>query len=265
MARLLLVHWRPAEAAAGVRMLRAAGHSVRIFDRKGGAGLGELRRRPPEALLIDLSRLPSHGREVAEWFRATRATRTLPLVFLGGTEEKVERARRQFPGAEFADWRRVRGAVRPPLRRPRRDPPPPRPRDGGMPGYSGTRLPRKIGLRPGEPAILIDAPAGIEEKLAPLPAGTTLRRGARGRAPVVLLFVRNRAALERRFAAAERATAPGGRLWLVWPKKAGALAADLSQPAVRAFGLERAWVDYKVCAVDVDWSGLAFARRPRRS
>jgi len=47
----------------------------------------------------------------------------------------------------------------------------------------------------------------------------------------------------------------------VWPKKASPLAADLSQSDVRRLGLAAGLVDYKVCAVDADWSGLKFARR----
>ena len=54
-----------------------------------------------------------------------------------------------------------------------------------------------------------------------------------------------------------------GALWIVWPKKASGIAADLDQSAVRAFGLARGLVDYKIAAIDETWSGLCFARRKR--
>jgi hypothetical protein len=60
---------------------------------------------------------------------------------------------------------------------------------------------------------------------------------------------------------ATKALAEGGAIWLVWPKKTSPLAGDLGEPVVRAFGLARAFVDYKICAIDADWSGLCFARR----
>jgi hypothetical protein len=60
-------------------------------------------------------------------------------------------------------------------------------------------------------------------------------------------------------------------VWIIHPKQAGRIKVDFNQNDVRALGLARRWVDFKVCAVDADWSGLAFARRktgealPRRS
>jgi hypothetical protein len=53
----------------------------------------------------------------------------------------------------------------------------------------------------------------------------------------------------------------GRTLWIVWPKKASALAGDLGEARVREMGLAAGLVDYKVCAVDETWSGLAFASR----
>jgi hypothetical protein len=65
--------------------------------------------------------------------------------------------------------------------------------------------------------------------------------------------------------AASRKLAAGGRLWLIWPKKASGIQSDLSQTVVRKFGLEREFVDYKISAIDETWSGLCFARREIRN
>jgi hypothetical protein len=73
--------------------------------------------------------------------------------------------------------------------------------------------------------------------------------------------VRSQADLAKRFPAAARALAGGGKLWLIWPKKTSSLAADLGEAQIRAFGLARKFVDYKICAVDENWSGLLFGRR----
>ena len=52
-----------------------------------------------------------------------------------------------------------------------------------------------------------------------------------------------------------------GRLWICWPKQASGVQSDLTQAGVRAFAMDRGWVDFKIAAVDATWSGLAFARR----
>jgi len=70
-----------------------------------------------------------------------------------------------------------------------------------------------------------------------------------------------RAELERRFPGAARSLGEGGRLWLLWPKRTSGMQSDLGEAAVRAFGLDRGFVDYKIAAIDERWSGLCFARR----
>ena len=52
--------------------------------------------------------------------------------------------------------------------------------------------------------------------------------------------------------------AMGQGLWIAWPKKASALASDISETEVRAAGLANGLVDYKVCAINETWSGLKF-------
>ncbi|MCA9752453.1 MAG: DUF3052 domain-containing protein [Gemmatimonadetes bacterium] len=133
-----------------------------------------------------------------------------------------------------------------------------------MAGYSGTPLPRKLGLKEGSRVVLLDAPAGFS--LGELPAGVKPRTRAGVRtADVAVLFLRRRADLARRFDAAARTVDEGGRLWLAWPKKTSSLAGDLGQADVRQHGMDAGWVDFKVAAIDADWSGLAFARREAKA
>ena len=135
---------------------------------------------------------------------------------------------------------------------------------GVFAGYSGTPLPKKLGIRAGEKVALLGAPAGFENTLGALPDGVRIGRAAGRRPERILLFTTSRTDLQRRFPAASRALAEGGGLWIVWPKKASAMASDLGEKEVRAFGLAAGFVDYKVCAVDETWSGLLFARRRER-
>jgi hypothetical protein len=120
---------------------------------------------------------------------------------------------------------------------------------------------KKLDIRAGSTVALVAAPDAFERLLTGLPEGVRLMRDGRAVARTVLLFAHSRAELQRRFPAAARRVEEGGGLWVVWPKKTSALAADLGEAGVRAFGLDAGWVDYKVCAVDETWSGLLFARR----
>jgi len=128
-------------------------------------------------------------------------------------------------------------------------------------GYSGTPLPRKLGIREGSRVAVVSAPAGFTRVLGPLPTGVELRTGARGRCDVVLFFVTRRAELARRFPSFVRALEPDGGLWVAWPKKTSGVATDLAFDAVQTVGLDAGLVDNKVCAIDTTWSGLRFVRR----
>lgn len=129
-------------------------------------------------------------------------------------------------------------------------------------GYSGTPLDKKLGIASGCVLALRGDPAGLRTIESCLPDGVE-RLGARSRAEfdVGVCAVRERAVLAREFAALAARTKTAGMLWIAWPKKTSTLAGDLDENVVRAIGLEHGLVDVKVCAIDVDWSGLKFVRR----
>jgi hypothetical protein len=128
-------------------------------------------------------------------------------------------------------------------------------------GYSGTPLPKKLGIREGSRVAVVSAPDGFARVLGPLPNGVDLRTDARGRCDVVVFFVTRRAELARRFPSFVRALEIDGGLWVSWPKKTSGVATDLAFDAVQEIGLDAGLVDNKVCAIDGTWSGLRFVRR----
>jgi hypothetical protein len=133
-------------------------------------------------------------------------------------------------------------------------------------GYSGTPLPKKLGIKVGSVVALVGAPEGfLERTLGPLPEGAAVRKGTRSPFNVGLLFARSRADLGRRFPAAAKAMGDPGALWIAWPKKASGVVTDLDESFVRDIGLAAGLVDYKVAAIDAVWSGLCFARRKARA
>jgi hypothetical protein len=130
-----------------------------------------------------------------------------------------------------------------------------------MAGYSGTPLPKKLGIKEGHRLALLGAPEGFERTLGELPDGVATRTSARGSLDVVVFFTTSRTALERRFAALARAIFPDGGLWIAWPKRASGLQTNLTEDVVREIALERGLVDNKVCAIDETWSGLRLVYR----
>ena len=127
-------------------------------------------------------------------------------------------------------------------------------------GYSGTPLPRKLGVGAGTRVLLDSAPAGFA--LAPLPEDVTVHRRA-GRDPydVIVVFCPDLATLVRRWPALHARTTTPGALWVAWPKRAAKLPTDLDENIVRDYGLDHGRVDVKVCAIDAIWSGLKFVIR----
>jgi hypothetical protein len=128
-------------------------------------------------------------------------------------------------------------------------------------GYSGTPLPKKLGIKPGAVCAFVDAPADFAATLGALPADVEIRASVRGPLDVVVLFTKSRAALAKRFAGVAKHLAPAGGLWIAWPKKASGVSTDLTEDVIRPIGLAAGLVDNKVCAIDATWSGLRFVIR----
>lgn len=260
MHRVHLIHWNAAEAEERADRLRTAGYQV-VYERLDPAGLRAMREDPPSAVVIDLNRLPSQGRDMAVAIRKYKATRHVPLVFLDGDPEKVARIKELLPDAVYTTWSQIGSSLEHAIAQPPAEPVVP---GSTMAGYAGAPLPKKLGIKANSVVVLVGAPEGFEETLGELPDGVALLGEASSHSDVTLWFTRSRSDLERDI---ERmsAFAEGGGLWIVWPKKSSEMASDLSQAVVREVGLAAGLVDFKVCAIDQTWSGLRFTRRKDKS
>jgi hypothetical protein len=130
-----------------------------------------------------------------------------------------------------------------------------------MAGYSGTPLPKKLGIKEGAFVVIDGAPTEFESLLDPLPDGVTFTEANGGRADVVILFVERLADLNDRFPAHAQRLERGARLWVTWPKKSSGRPTDVTFEPVQRAGLDFGLVDTKVCAIDETWTGLCFMRR----
>lgn len=131
-------------------------------------------------------------------------------------------------------------------------------------GYSGTPLPKKLGLKDGGTLVLLNAPSGIEAAFTPLPAGACIATKQSAKCDLLVLFCADTAALKKSLPAVSKKLPADGSLWISWPKKSSRLFVDLTEAVIREVVLPTGLVDVKVCAVNADWSGLKLMVRKER-
>jgi hypothetical protein len=130
-----------------------------------------------------------------------------------------------------------------------------------MPGYSGTPLPKKLGIKPGFRVHFVDAPPDVLAELKAAIAECEIIPNAKPPLDFAIIFSKSGPHLNREFKRVMKSLTPAGMLWVSWPKKSSGVATDLTEDAVRSIGLTAGLVDVKVCAVTEVWSGLKFVRR----
>jgi hypothetical protein len=252
--RVRIVHWKAPEAGPLIEACRACGFEVEYDDVRGGELVKAIRAKPPDALLIDLTCLPSHGREVAIYLRRTKYARYIPLIFVDGVPEKVDAIREQLPDAAFTTRKRLCAGIKAACAKRIPDPvlPP-----GVMERYGSRTVAQKLGIKEGSTVAVIDAPRDYAAALGELPEGVELVEDPESVQAITLWFVRDLREYQAGVAAMQ-AIAGRTKLWVVWRK--GKLA-RLTDKLVRKEANEAGLVDYKICAVNEQWSAMALARR----
>jgi CheY-like chemotaxis protein len=253
--RVLVVHWKAAEAQPLIDAIRSAGFMVDYETEANGPALSRaIRANPPDAVAIDLSRLPSHGREIGIWMRGLKATRHIPLVFANGAAEKLERLRRDLPDACYTTTAGIGKALKSACRKAPKDPivPPPL-----MERYREKSAAQKLGITPASSAAIVDAPRNYAAIVGTLPEGAELVENPPSLHPVTLWFITDYEILLQSLPKM-RAMAAQTRLWAIWRKGPEG---RVSQNAIREAGIAAGLVDYKICSLDGQWSGICFARK----
>jgi len=130
-------------------------------------------------------------------------------------------------------------------------------------GYSGTPLPRKLGIGEGDEIALIGAPERFEDTLADLPDVASLHTDLAddARYDVIVAFITQRSELEAELPRLRARMAPACGLWIACPKRASKVPTDMTDQVVREVALPTGLVDNKVCAIDDTWSGLRLVIR----
>ena len=130
-----------------------------------------------------------------------------------------------------------------------------------MAGYSGTPLPKKLGIKEGSKIAFVDAPPEFQAALGELPTGVEFVTRDTGNVDVMVCFVTEQEQVEARFLELKPLLAWSGGLWFSWPKKTSGIQTSLVENTIRDIGLAAGLVDNKVCAIDERWSGLRFVWR----
>jgi CheY-like chemotaxis protein len=253
VARIRLLHWNAAEAAEHLAALRRAKHKIDYEANFDSSLMKAWRASPPDAFVIDLSRLPSHGREIAIALRQSPRTRHVPIVFVNGAVEKVERIRSELPDAIFCPLLDLIPSLAAALEHRTADPARP---VQMMDRYAGRSTAQKLGITEGTTVAAFAPPGDYPALLGPLPPRVEFVEEET--AAVTLYFAEDQPAMARELSHLRRSAAKT-KLWVLWRKGGKSARGQVTEPVVRETGLLLGLVDYKICSVNPIWSAMLFA------
>ena len=127
-----------------------------------------------------------------------------------------------------------------------------------------TPLVQKLGIKPGHRLMVVNEPAGFRGLLVGLPGDVETEFGDAEPADVIVLFATAAAEVKRQVPRLKKRLAPGGGLWVAWPKKTSGLETDVTFEVVQPAGLATGLVDNKVCSIDATWTALRFVYRTKK-
>ena len=191
--------------------------------------------------------------------RSYKSTRIICSILVDGESEKGERVKAQISDAIYTNCDGIVERLEDLIRQPPQKVIQARLR---LEGYAGVPLAKKLGIRPGSTVSLVGAPEGFRETMGELPENVVLRDGVRTQSDLTLWFAKSRRELEERLQHMRPLSKKAG-LWILWPKQTSKLQTDLGQPLVREAGLAAGMVDFKICSIDKNWSGLRFTLREK--
>ena len=128
-------------------------------------------------------------------------------------------------------------------------------------GYSGTPLPKKLGLKDGQRVVFVGLPESLSHLAESSDFATRKVMSAAGKAfpanlHVIHVFTRDAALLDEMLDLGRKSIVSNGMIWVSWPQKSAKVPTDVTEDVIRAMALQKGLVDVKICAVDETWSGL---------
>ena len=252
-----LIHWNQAEAKELALLLNKGKYEINTTPFFPGKLKGTVLQYP-DIFIIDLSRLPSQGRDLGIFLRKNKSTRNIPIIYTDGEQGKLSKLKNILPDAYYSNWNDIENTIDLSLTKIQNNPIVP---DSVFAGYEGVPLIKKLGIKNNMEVSIIDSPDNFEQILGELPAGVKFQKNL-DNPDLIIWFVNSVKQFEKKLIRIKQKTGKGG-LWIVYPKKSSQLNSDLSQTIVRNAGLAIGLVDYKVCSINDTWTGLKFAVRKK--
>jgi hypothetical protein len=252
-----LIHWNKEEVQVRWQQLTEEGFEVNTQLPSGSGFLKELENQDPQAILIDLSRLPSQGRDLGISIRKRKGTRHIPIVFVGGDLDKVQKIQEILPDAIYGEWEDIKSLID---QAGEQDVESLFVPDTVFAAYAGKPLAEKLGIKPGFKVAYLNADKYFLSGLGDLPPDVDLIPEVDQEANLTIWFVNNQKSLMKDLNTiiSISKTQP---VWIAWPKKGSKYPSDLTQNIIRQTGLNAGLVDYKICSIDQNWSALIFKWR----
>ena len=261
MVRIRLFHWNVAEAEEKTLILKSLGYEV-DYEPYPPKALKQLRNNPPAAVIIDLSRLPSQGRDIAVNILHAKATRNIPIIFVEGNSQKVQQIETHVPDAIYTHYDQIGEA----LKKAFTDPPKVKqiPKSIFEP-YKQASLAKKLGIRPNSRVVLVDPPGDFTKTLGELPQNVAIQNRLSSKSDIVILFAAKKERLRSQIVEIINELPLRGKLWIAWQKQGSKTGTSVTQGTARKTGLALGLVDYKICRIDQEWTALLFTRREHKN
>jgi hypothetical protein len=250
-----LIHWNDGEARERASSLNKKNFNI-IYTPFSPSELKQLKSDSISLFIIDLSRLPSHGRDLGIFFRKNKITRKIPIIYVGGDLYKIVKIKALIPDALYTIWDNIDNAITTSLSQKLENPLIPK---TVFAGYEGVPLIKKLGVKPNSRVAIINEPKNIKRILGKLPEGVALLNKLE-KPDLIIWFVISTMELEKNVVKIKSMIGKDG-LWIAYPKKSSKVKSDLNQSIVRDTGLAVGLVDFKVCSINETWTGLKFAIR----
>jgi hypothetical protein len=245
---LLWLVYAGADESARVAELSALGYCVEA-GRWSSPEIIRKKAELPCAAVVDLSRSPSSGRDIAVAMRLNRELVSVAFIFIDGAPDRIAAIKALLPDAIETTWLGIRDA----LIKARANPPIGGRKLSVFAAYENKPLAEKLGIKAGATVALVNPPATFRATLGLLPEGAKIHHTAKPR-DLTLWFVRSNDELIGEIAGM-KPHAASGRLWIIWRKGAVA-ASSLNQNTIRKLVLANGLVDFRISRIDDEWAGL---------
>ncbi len=215
MHTIRLIHWNEKEAQEKSSILKKRGFKVIHSIIRGQQDMRELRKNPADAFVIDLTRLPSQGRDLGMFVRQSKSTRYVPLIFVEGEKEKVDRIKKLIPDAHYTSWPEIHRTIQKALTNPIENPVAPK---SLFDTYMGIPLLKKLGIKENTILGIINPPKEFKKTLGRLPDGVRIQSKLKKERDLTLWFVKSEKELQENIQKVSKYS-KNEAVWILWPKK----------------------------------------------